>query len=60
MAIRQEVLKFVSACEAIHGLLAGGVSLTEDERRLVETEANELLAAIGPGSGGSSPRVRSA
>lgn len=49
MPVRQEVLKFISACEVIHSLLAGGVSLTEDERRLVEAEANELLAVLGPG-----------
>jgi hypothetical protein len=52
MPIRQEVLKFISACELIHELLAGGGILTGDERSLVETEANDLLAAIGHGGPG--------
>jgi hypothetical protein len=54
MPIRQEVLQFITACELIHGLLAAGGTLSEDERAVVEMQAIELLAAIRPGGGTSS------
>lgn len=57
MSTREEVLKFVSACEVIQILLAGGVRLNEDERRLVEMEANELLVVLGPGEAGARLRL---
>ena len=47
-AFRREVRDFVSACEAVHALLAGGGMLTHEERDLSEFSAIELLSKVKP------------
>jgi hypothetical protein len=44
----EEVRGFVSACEAVHALLAGGGVLTHEGRDLIEFSAIELLSKVKP------------
>lgn len=44
----KEVQRFISACEAIQSLLAGGGRLTPDERDVVEFSAIDLLSKVRP------------
>lgn len=44
----REVQKFVSACEALHWMLAHGSTLNRDERGVVAISARDLLAHLGP------------
>lgn len=48
MPLRQQVQDFVSACERIHGFLAGGGRFTQDEVDVLEMAAKELMATIRP------------
>ena len=43
-----EATNFVSACEAIHALLARGDRLTPEDRALIEFSAIELLCKVRP------------
>jgi hypothetical protein len=51
MPLREEVQSFVSGCEKVQEFLAGGGSLTEDQRGVVEMAALDLLAQIRPSNG---------
>ena len=44
----REVQKFVSACEALHWMLAQGNELSSDERGVVALSARDLLAHLDP------------
>ena len=44
----REVQKFVSACEALHWMLAQGSELSPDERGVVDLSARDLLAHLDP------------
>ena len=44
----REVQKFVSACEALHWMLAQGNKLSSDERGVVALSARDLLAHLDP------------
>ena len=44
----REVQKFVSACEALHWMLAHGSELNSEERGVVALSARDLLAHLGP------------
>lgn len=46
MPLRQEVLGFISACEAIQEFLAVGDILTEDEQGVLELETRDLLEKL--------------
>jgi len=48
IAFCQEVQKFIAACEGIHALVLRGVSLTPDERDVVEYSAINLLTRVKP------------
>lgn len=51
MPLRQEVQRFISACEHIYEFLAMGGALTEDERAVLEVAAIEFLTKIRPNNG---------
>ncbi len=44
----REVQKFVSACEALHWMLAHGSELNPEERGVVAISARDLLAHLPP------------
>ena len=44
--IRKEVYELISANEKIHSAIAQGERLTDDEKRLVEICASELIASM--------------
>ena len=44
----REVQKFVSACEALHWMLAQESGLSSDERGVIALSARDLLAHLDP------------
>lgn len=46
MPLSQVVQNFISACEVIHAFLAGGGTLTPDEKEVLNMSAMELLERI--------------
>ena len=46
--VSKEVLDFIRACEAIHGRLAQGDPLTDEERWIIESSGSELLSKLTP------------
>lgn len=48
--LRQEVVDFIRACEALQSVLAQGGTLTPDENAVIEFSALELLSKVASGS----------